>query len=537
VSDATDGTTSDMSDNIFTILNQTAPLWVCRITLKDGGGAGQSSVVTFGQHPNATSGLDQLLGEVELPPAPPTGILDARFILPTTNPIGSLLDLRDTISTQLITWVLSFQPGELGYPMRLDWDPSLLPAGNFYLKDRITGSIVNVNMKVQNSFTLTNSGIATLAIEGSKEITIPVSFAVGWNLVSVPILASDMSVLTLFPNSNSSAYQFDNGYQTIGTMQNGKGYWLQFANQGSVNVHGNPISSKNISVKSDWNIIGPFDQNVSVSNITSTPTNIVTSNYFGYSNGYTQSTTLEIGKGYWIKVSQAGTLNLSGGSSSIIAKTSTENKSHWSSIVVEDNTGMQGTLYLAAKNELGTMSELPPVPPSGVFDVRYGSNRQVESVETGHYELYLSSASYPLKIRGENLGGKVYEVKDGVDGTLVQAELREGGEVTISMPLNHLTLEAIETTKEMPLTYELGQNYPNPFNPTTIIPFTLSQAGQVHIVVYNVLGEVVKELVNRNYDAGQYRVEFNASQLVSGFYICKMQVGSFIDSKKIMLLK
>jgi hypothetical protein len=290
-------------------------------------------------------------------------------------------------------------------------------------------------------------------------------------------------------------------------------------------------------VKSDWNIIGPFDQNVSVSNITSTPTNIVTSNYFGYSNGYTQSTTLEIGKGYWIKVSQAGTLNLSGGSSSIIAKTSTENKSHWSSIVVEDNTGMQGTLYLAAKNELGTMSELPPVPPSGVFDVRYGSNRQVESVETGHYELYLSSASYPLKIHGENLGGKVYEVKDGVDGTLVQAELREGGEVTISMPLNHLTLEAIETTKEMPLTYELGQNYPNPFNPTTIIPFTLSQAGQVHIVVYNVLGEVVKELVNRNYDAGQYRVEFNASQLVSGFYICKMQVGSFIDSKKIMLLK
>jgi hypothetical protein len=55
--------------------------------------------------------------------------------------------------------------------------------------------------------------------------------------------------------------------------------------------------------------------------------------------------------------------------------------------------------------------------------------------------------------------------------------------------------------------------------------------------VYNLLGEVIMELVNRYYEAGQYHVEFNASHLVSGFYICRMQAGSFNDSKKILLMK
>jgi hypothetical protein len=358
-------------------------------------------------------------------------------------------------------------------------------------------------------------------------------------MVSIPVQATDMSTGGLFPvpAPTSSAYSYSNGYVTTSTLIVGKGYWLKFPSAATYNILGQTVASKNIAVVSGWNIIGPFEQNVSVSSITSTPANIVASNYFGYNNGYTQASTLEFGKGYWVKVNQQGTLNLSGGSSSIIAKAITDNQSHWSALVVEDNAGMQGTLYLAAKNELGTVSELPPVPPSGVFDVRYGSNRQVENVETGHYEMYLSSASYPVKIRGENLGGKVYQVKDGVDGTHVQAELRDGGEVTISMPLNRLTIDVMDLTKEIPLTYELGQNYPNPFNPTTMIPFTLSQAGQVHIVVYNLLGEVVKEIVNRNYEAGKYQVEFNASQLVSGFYICKMQAGSFSDSKKILLLK
>jgi hypothetical protein len=412
-----------------------------------------------------------------------------------------------------------------------------VPDGTYYLGIITDVTYVVTESNESNNTNYCASPLVTIGIP----LPVPVVVTTGWNMVSIPVQATDMSPGGLFPTPApvSSAYSYNNGYVTTSTLVVGKGYWLKFPSNVTYSIQGQAVTSKNITVALGWNLVGPFEQNVSVSNITSTPANIVASNYFGYSNGYTQASTLESGKGYWIKVDQQGTLNLpSVGSSPIpLAKTLSESQSRWTKIEVEDNAGMKGNLYLAARNEQGSVSELPPVPPSGVFDVRYGSNRQVESVETGRYEMYLSSASYPVKIRGENLGGKVYRVKDGVDGTLVQAELREGGEVTISLPLNRLTLEAIGMTEGMPLMYKLGQNYPNPFNPTTIIPFAVSQAGQVRIVVYNLLGEVIMELVNRYYEAGQYHVEFNASHLVSGIYYYRLQTRAFNKTQKMTLIR
>jgi hypothetical protein len=88
--------------------------------------------------------------------------------------------------------------------------------------------------------------------------------------------------------------------------------------------------------------------------------------------------------------------------------------------------------------------------------------------------------------------------------------------------------------------YQLYQNYPNPFNHTTSImysvPFTLSPV-TLSLVVYNMLGQEVTTLVNEIKTAGSYSVEFNASDLSSGMYIYKIQVGEFTASKKLMLLK
>lgn len=85
--------------------------------------------------------------------------------------------------------------------------------------------------------------------------------------------------------------------------------------------------------------------------------------------------------------------------------------------------------------------------------------------------------------------------------------------------------------------YELLQNYPNPFNPNTAIQFSLRDAGLVSLKVYNILGQEVMTLVNEYKNAGNYRVDFNAYNLASGIYIYQLQAGSFINAKKMILLK
>ncbi len=86
-------------------------------------------------------------------------------------------------------------------------------------------------------------------------------------------------------------------------------------------------------------------------------------------------------------------------------------------------------------------------------------------------------------------------------------------------------------------TFRLEQNYPNPFNPTTNISYVLPKAENVSLKVYDVLGREVATLVNEVKPAGAYTVPFNASNLASGVYFYKLQAGSFVQTKKMMLVK
>ncbi|MCH8124180.1 MAG: T9SS type A sorting domain-containing protein [Bacteroidetes bacterium] len=90
---------------------------------------------------------------------------------------------------------------------------------------------------------------------------------------------------------------------------------------------------------------------------------------------------------------------------------------------------------------------------------------------------------------------------------------------------------------EIPNEYELFQNYPNPFNPVTTIRFAISNREWVNVEVYNILGKRVATLVDGYVEAGEFNVEFNASELPSGIYIYRMTAGSFSMSKQLTLLK
>ncbi len=138
----------------------------------------------------------------------------------------------------------------------------------------------------------------------------------------------------------------------------------------------------------------------------------------------------------------------------------------------------------------------------------------------------------------EEFGGELFKVRfrgfDSGDSVLIRfrgfgfkdGEIKEL--VKSFYVLKHISL---------PRDYALYQNYPNPFNPMTTIRFDLPKDDRVRIVVYDILGREVKVLLDEEMKAGRHSVRFDASGLSSGVYFYKMRAGSFVDVKKMVIVK
>jgi len=97
--------------------------------------------------------------------------------------------------------------------------------------------------------------------------------------------------------------------------------------------------------------------------------------------------------------------------------------------------------------------------------------------------------------------------------------------------------EIIEVKVFQPFTFKLYQNYPNPFNPSTKINFEIPNQSNVKIILYDISGSELEILIDKELESGFYTISFNANDLSSGIYFYKLQAGSFIDTKKMVLLK
>ncbi len=128
-----------------------------------------------------------------------------------------------------------------------------------------------------------------------------------------------------------------------------------------------------------------------------------------------------------------------------------------------------------------------------------------------------------------------YSFKDNsvMNGMIYQYRLKqidENGEFNYS--------NVIEITADLiPNSFNLSQNYPNPFNPATNIQFEVPSPQFVSLKVYDIVGKEVITLVNEKKQPGKYEVQFNASNLPSGVYICKLNTENYSSTKKMILLK
>jgi aminopeptidase N len=101
-------------------------------------------------------------------------------------------------------------------------------------------------------------------------------------------------------------------------------------------------------------------------------------------------------------------------------------------------------------------------------------------------------------------------------------------------PVNIVTNIGDQT---QPDDFGLEQNYPNPFNPSTKIKYQIADAGIVNLRIYDVLGNEIATLINKEMQAGSYEVEFDASNLPSGIYYYTLNAGEFTQTRKMILLK
>ncbi len=242
-------------------------------------------------------------------------------------------------------------------------------------------------------------------------------------------------------------------------------------------------------------------------------------------------------------------------------------------ITVTDDVGgrqeLRFGLDAAATNgldkDLGE-KELPPFPPTGVFETRFiGNDIGVSELGLGSYQDYRTGDSgfegtitHELKYQAGSSGtqieiswdfpeGVTATLEDFVGGAVVNQAMSDSGSLVVTnlavdklkmtVTYANLATSVEDLDVSTPADFQLFQNYPNPFNPSTQITYSLSEDTRVRVSVFNLLGQEVVRLVDGFQKAGRHSVMFKPNNLSSGVYLYRVQAGGVSASRKLTLVQ
>ncbi len=352
-----------------------------------------------------------------------------------------------------------------------------------------------------------------------------------WNLVSFPGVPSDPLAAANYPAALSPLFAFTGGYVQADSVKAGTGYWVKYDSARGLPLNGSPVFADTIGVAARWNMIGAVSVPVAVTALTSVPGTMTLSAIYGYASGsgYSAADSLLPGKGYWVKASEGGEIILSMG---LAASTVAGKGPAGDAVVFTDAAGEARTIYIGATGE-----ELPPPPPAGSFDVRFASERRSELIPPEGKVIEVRSGLYPVKVLMTASTGGQYRIVERIRGVEQGSYLLSAGETVIpSKPAGTLSIEALDRG-ERPKHFALRQNWPNPFNPATTITFELSEDARVSLRVYSLLGAEVAALVDGVLSAGTHSVSFDAGNLPSGVYLCRLRTAAGTEMRKMVLTR
>jgi hypothetical protein len=271
-------------------------------------------------------------------------------------------------------------------------------------------------------------------------------------------------------------------------------------------VFGQTMTEHVVALGKGWNLVSlpgePSDCRTSVA----FPTAI--SKTYAYAAAYHARDTLESGAGYWAKFSEAQSVVLTG-------------IPCWSDTLP----------IVKGWNLVGSISA--SVPVADIASIPGG-------IMTSPFFSYHGAYSIATSIEP----GSAYWVNAANDGSLILSAWpgpASANRIRISstpeLPPPPPVGAGSEASVGMPTEYGLSQNYPNPFNPSTVISYQLPVAGWVRLSIWNVLGRNVATLVDEVQEPGFRSVRWDATGQPSGMYFYRLEAGSFLETRKLLLLK
>jgi len=393
-------------------------------------------------------------------------------------------------------------------------------------------SIVNVDIKESSQSlgywnmhrgNLRRTGYYEAPVTG--DVTVEVSHSADWNLVGLPVGLTDTGQASVYPDAiEGTLFSFVESYVQQEHLESGIGYWLRFNEAGSNSITGTPITFLNLSLQSDWNLISGLSSTFNVSDISDPGGIIIPGTVFGFGESYELADALEPGRAYWLRTTSAGDVELG------VSPTSRTKESPQ----IQGNRLMAKgmTLYFGLEVENKLNYSVPPLPPEGVFDIRFSDDSRV-CLDDCEVELRQTGGETEMDCR----------IEDGSQWELVDAlgRVRPCTEDMI-MDVSGTETYTLRRVSSVVGSFSLSPAYPNPFNPETTIEFTLQEAREMTITIHDILGRQVVELVSGEVTSGHHTLVWDGrdtyrTPMSGGVYFLRVHSGNTTDIMKLILLK
>ena len=491
----------------------------------------------------------------------PYGLGDLWSATPT-RPKNESRDIRDIYSDVTLDFLCRFDAdGEVNYPVVVTWDTDdFSPASELFMRDNIGGARFNVNMRnatniggSRYSFTIVDADIDEFVIEYTLPKVTP--FPVinkGWNLLSMPVNPASSYWKDVFKFALNIPIRFaQNSYQTNETnLQVGVGYFVKYSDEVDTRIAGarvNRIDDENFAVRlyDGWNTIGSLSEPTSVESVSlipygtgAFPTQEGDIYRYVTDRGYQAVSEIEPGLGYWIKVvGQAYLQMVADGRPKTGVNFSAVRESMQASattLTIADASNKGTDLYIAENGDVEAMNvfELPPLPPNGLFDVRFSNHAYVE--DAVNPMVRLQGVTYPVTLT-INDPSRNYTVVNPITGEVIGNIVAGRANVVTITDTKAKSIRLMGDDSDLGV---LGVNVtPNPVAASGVVNITVPSAGLVTVELYNLVGERVSTLLNETRAAGVYSVDVNGAQFPAGRYIVKVTNGAAVVTSTMSIVR
>jgi hypothetical protein len=408
----------------------------------------------------------------------------------------------------------------------------------------------------------TTNGISQVASLVGGFVTHTNNIRTGWSIISSYIDPLRTELDSVFKNVNSCVIIAKNGagksyipsipVNTIGPWVKTEGYQIKMSCLDTMNVTGLKVipESTSINIPIGWSIISYLRESemsivTALSSIVSDIIIVKDQDGKTYIPSIPINTigNLKPGQGYQIKMAAARSLTYPANTPLVLKTDVAENKKGISNnpehYLIKNITDNNATLAIPARAIAGIMQEGDEI---GVFDeqgVLIGSG-----IYTGdNFSIAVwgddkATSEQDGIMDGQKFTLRIWDKKAGIEKQVEQIVWQVGNGVYETNSISILEkIEISDPQATIPTHFELMQNYPNPFNPNTKIYFAIPEETNVKITIFNMLGEVIVELLNRPLKAGYHEVVFNSQQYPTGVYYYRMNAGNYTDNKKMVLIK